>query len=345
MLGTKIGFDLGTTSIVAYVEGKGIKINEPSVIAYDTFDDKVKAIGTEAYKMLGKNPDSLTVIQPIEDGYIYDYDALEQMMCFFIQKICLNRIFKPNIIACVPSKTGDIDKKSVTDLLISSGAARACVIEEPLAAALGAGVDMNEPSGVLIVDIGGGTTDIAVVARGMVAASDSIEIAGNVFDECICRFMRRERDTIIGKSTAERVKKQVGAAKFLDAELAVRAVGKDYITKLPKNTELTSTDIFLCIREQLEKITDSIRQLLSRIQPELVADIMKNGMIITGGGAKIRGIDEFFGSKFDFSVHCAENSEFCVAKGLGIMLDDIKILEENGYVFRSYADITEFEEN
>lgn len=345
MLGTKIGFDLGTTSIVAYVEGKGIKINEPSVIAYDTFNDKVKAIGTEAYKMLGKNPDSLTVIQPIDDGYIYDYDALEQMMCFFIQKICLNRIFKPNIIACVPSKTGNIDKKSVTDLLISSGAARACVIEEPLAAALGAGVDMKEPSGVLIVDIGGGTTDIAVVARGMVAASDSIEIAGNVFDESICRFMRRERNTIIGKSTAERVKKQVGAAKFLDAELAVRVVGKDYITKLPKNTELSSTDIFLCIREQLEKITDSIRQLLSRIQPELVADIMKNGMIITGGGAKIKGIDEYFGSKFDFKVSCAEDSELCVAKGLGIMLDDIKILEENGYVFRSYADITEFEEN
>lgn len=345
MLGTKIGFDLGTSAIVAYVEGKGIKINEPSVIAYDTFDEKVKAIGTEAYKMLGKNPDSLTVIQPIKDGYIYDYDALQQMMCYFIQKICLNRIFKPNVLACVPSGTSEIDKKSVTDLLISSGAARACVIEEPLAAALGAGVDMKNPNGVLIVDIGGGTTDIAIVSRGIVAISDSVSVAGNSFDEAVCRFMRRERDTIIGKSTAERVKKEIGAAKFLDAELAIRAVGKDYITKLPKNSELTSTDIFLCIREQLEKITDSIKHLLSITQPELVADIMKNGMIITGGGANIRGIDEYFASKLNFNVRCAENPESCVAKGLGVMLDDIKILEENGYIFRSYADITEFEEN
>lgn len=345
MLGTKIGFDLGTSAIVAYVEDKGIKINEPSVIAYDTFDEKVKAIGTEAYKMLGKNPDSLTVIQPIKDGYIYDYDALQQMMCYFIQKICLNRIFKPNVLACVPSGTSEIDKKSVTDLLISSGAARACVIEEPLAAALGAGVDMKNPNGVLIVDIGGGTTDIAIVSRGIVAISDSVSVAGNSFDEAVCRFMRRERDTIIGKSTAERVKKEIGAAKFLDAELAIRAVGKDYITKLPKNSELTSTDIFLCIREQLEKITDSIKHLLSITQPELVADIMKNGMIITGGGANIRGIDEYFASKLNFNVRCAENPESCVAKGLGVMLDDIKILEENGYIFRSYADITEFEEN
>ena len=344
MLGTKIGFDLGTTSIIANVDGKGIKINEPSVIAYDTFEEKVIAIGTEAYKMLGKNPDSVTVIQPIRDGNIFDYESLEQMMCYFIQKICGNQIFKPSVIACVPSKTNDIDKKTVTDLIISAGAARACVIEEPLAAALGAGISMKEPEGCLIVDIGGGTTDIAVITRGCVAVSDSVEIAGNTFDDDICRFARRERDTIIGTVTAEKVKKQVGAAKFLDAELAVRAVGKDYISKLPKSIELTSTDVFLCIREHLEKIVDSIKLLLSRTQPELVADIIRNGMIITGGGAMIRGIDEYFQNKFGFNVRCAEKPAHCVANGLGVLLDDIRVLEENGYVFRSYADITDFEE-
>lgn len=343
MLGTKIGIDLGTTSIIANVDGKGIKINEPSVIVYDTFDEKVKAIGSEAYKMLGKTPDSLTAVCPIRDGYIFDYDALEQMMCYFIQKICGNRIFKPNIVACVPSKTNDIEKVTVTDLLISSGAARACVIEEPLAAALGAGVSMKDPEGHLIVDIGGGTTDIAVITRGCVSTSDSVDIAGNTFDDDICRFTRRERDTIIGNITAEKVKKQIGAAKFLDAELAVRAVGKDYITKFPKSIELTSTDIFLCIREHLEKITDSIKYLLSRTQPELVADIIKNGMIITGGGANIRGIDDYFRDKFGFNARCAEKPECCVANGLGVVLVDIKILEENGYVFRSYADINDFE--
>lgn len=343
MLGTKIGIDLGTTSIIANVDGKGIKINEPSVIVYDTFDEKVKAIGSEAYKMLGKTPDSLTAVCPIRDGYIFDYDALEQMMCYFIQKICGNRIFKPNIVACVPSKTNDLEKVTVTDLLISSGAARACVIEEPLAAALGAGVSMKDPEGHLIVDIGGGTTDIAVITRGCVSISDSVDIAGNTFDDDICRFTRRERDTIIGNITAEKVKKQVGAAKFLDAELAVRAVGKDYISKFPKSIEISSTDVFLCIREHLEKITDSIKYLLSRTQPELVADIIKNGMIITGGGANIRGIDDYFRDKFGFNVYCAELPEYCVANGLGVVLDDIKILEENGYVFRSYADMNDFE--
>ena len=344
MLGTKIGFDLGTTTIAANVDGKGIKINEPSVIVYDCFEEKVKAIGKEAYKMLGKTPDYLTAIRPIIDGDIYDYGALEQMLCYFIQKICGNRILKPSIIACVPSETNEIDKKTVTDLLISSGAARACVIEEPLAAALGAGVSIKNPEGVLIVDIGGGTTDIAVVTRGCIANSSSVGIAGNAFDEDICRFARRERDTVIGSITAEKVKKQVGAAKFLDAELAVRAVGKDYITKLPKSIELTSTDIFLCIREHLEKIVESIKLLLSGTQPELVADIAKNGMIITGGGANIRGIDEYFRTKFGFNVKCAESPELCVANGLGVLLDDIKVLEENGYVFRSYADMNDFEE-
>lgn len=344
MLGTKIGFDLGTTSIIANVDGKGVKINEPSVIVYDCFEEKVKAIGREAYKMLGKTPDYLTAVRPIRNGNIFDYNALEQMICYYVQKICGNRILKPSIIACVPSDTGELEKKTVTDLLISSGAARACVIEEPLAAALGAGISMKDPEGVLIVDIGGGTTDIAFVTRGCIANSTSVGIAGNTFDNDIRRFARRERDTVIGNVTAENVKKQVGAAKFLDAELAVRAVGKDYITKLPKSIEITSTDVFLCIREHLEKIVDSIKYLISQAQPELVADIIKNGMIVTGGGANIRGIDDYFKSKFGFNVICAQNPELCVANGLGVLLDDIKLLEENGYVFRSYADMNEFEE-
>lgn len=344
MLGTKIGFDLGTSSIIVNVDGKGIKINEPSVIVYDTFEEKAKTIGAEAYKMLGKTPDSLTAVRPIRDGYIFDFESLEHILRYYIKRICKNRIFKPNVIACVPSNTNDIEKKTVTDLMISSGAARACVIEEPLAAALGAGVSIRDPEGYLIVDIGGGTTDIAVISRGCVAVSDSIDIAGNTFDDDICRFARRERDTIIGSVTAERVKKQVGAAKFLEAELAVRAVGKDYITKLPKSIELTSSDIFLCIREHLEKILESIKYLLSRTKPELAADILRNGLIITGGGANIRGIDDYFKSKLNINVRCADNPECCVANGLGILLDDIKILEENGYVFRSYADLNEFEE-
>lgn len=344
MLGTKIGFDLGTTSILALVEGKGIKINEPSVIAYDTFTEKIKAVGKSAYAMLGKSPDSVTVIQPIQDGQIYNYEAIEQILCYFIQKICGNQIFKPNVLACVPSNVTELGKKTVLDLIIASGAAKACVIEEPLAAALGAGISVKDPEGVMIVDIGGGTTDIAVISRGCIALSDSINIAGNKFDDDICRFAKRERDIIIGNVTAETIKKQIGAAKFLDAELAVRAVGKDYISKLPKSIEISSTDIFLCIRENLNRIVDSIKQLLEACPPQLNADVGKNGIIITGGGAKIRGIDEYFENLIGIPVRCAENPLKCVVNGIGVMLKDMSLLEEYGYVFKSNTDLNEYED-
>jgi rod shape-determining protein MreB len=344
MLGAKIGFDLGTTSILALVEGKGIKINEPSVIAYDTFTDKVRAIGNEAYNMIGRSPDSITVIRPMREGSVFNYEAVQQMLCYYIQKICGNQIFKPSVIVCVPSDVTELEKRTVLDLVTSSGAARACVIEEPLAAALGAGISINEHKGTLIIDIGGGTTDLAVITKGCVAVSASTDIAGKIFDEDICRFAKRERDTIIGEVTAESVKKLVGATKFLDAELAVRAVGKDYLSKLPKSVEITSTDVFLCIREHLEQLIESIRLLLERTPPELNADILTNGIIITGGGALLRGIDEYIQKRTGIRTRCAENPLLCVVNGIGTMFDDMSLLADNGYVFKSYMEIKDFEE-
>lgn len=344
MLGTKIGIDFGTSTVLALVEGRGVVVNEPSVIAYDTFNDKIKAIGNEAYTMLGRSPDSLTVVQPIKDGSIQDCDAVGHILSFYVQKLCGNRIFKPNVIICVPSDIGELEKKTVLDLATAAGAARACVVEAPLAAALGAGVGSDEPKGTLIVDIGGGTTDIAVVTRGCIAVSDSIDVAGNTFDEAICRFARRERDIILGKSTAETIKKQVGAAKFLDAELAVRAVGKDLFSKLPRSIELTSTDVFLCVKEHLDAIAERIKEMLQHTAPELVADISSNGMILTGGSASLKGIDEYLESKTGLRTRCAEKPERCVVKGIGILLDDMNLLAENGYVFKSVTDFNEFEE-
>lgn len=343
MLGTKIGFDLGTTSILAAVEGKGIKINEPSVIAYDTFTEKVKAIGSDAYKMLGRSPDSLTVIRPIREGTVYDYEAVEQMLCFFIQKICGSRIFKPNVIVCVPSAVSELDKRTIIDLATSSGAARACVIEEPLAAAFGAGVGIRDFKGTMIVDIGGGTTDIAVVTNGCVAVSSSLNIAGNSFDEDICRYVAAEYKTVIGTVTAENVKKQVGAAKFLDAELAVRAVGKDKLTNLPKSVEISSSDVFLSIREDLDRIVEAIHLLLSKTPPELAADIAANGIILTGGGALLKGIDGYVEEHLGVRTVCAENPLLCVANGVGMILKDMNFLAENGYVFKTNMDIKDFE--
>ncbi len=344
MLGTKIGFDLGTTSVLALVEGRGVRIDEPSVIAYDTFTEKIKAVGTEAYKMIGRSPDSLTVVQPIRNGTIFNYEAVQNMLCYYIQKICGSQIFKPNVIVCVPSQVSELDKRTVLDLATSSGAARACVIEEALAAAIGAGVDTKDFKGTLIVDIGGGTTDIAVVTGGLVALSSSIKTAGNTFDEAICRYIRTNKSTIIGNVTAENAKKQVGAAKVLDAELAVRAVGKDYITKLPQSIEITSTDIFNSLKEHLDYIVENIRLVLQDTPPELNADIAVNGIVITGGGALLKGIDEYIESKLNIRTRCADDPQRCVINGLGYFLKNMKSLEENGYVFKSYQDIKDYEE-
>ncbi len=343
MLGTKIGFDLGTTSVLAYVDGKGVKIDEPSVIAYDTFTDKIKAIGESAYEMIGKSPDSLTVIQPIRNGTVFDYESVQNMLCYYIQKICGNQIFKPSVIVCVPSQVSELDKRTILDLATSSGAAKACVIEEPLAAAIGAGIN-NDYKGTMIVDIGGGTTDIAVITGGLVAVSSSIKSAGNAFDDAICRYVRKNKGTVIGKVTAEKAKKQVGSAKTLDAELAVRAVGKDYFTKLPKSIEITSTDVFQAVKSQLNDIVENIRLVLHDTPPELNADISVNGIILTGGGALLRGIDEYIESKLGIRTRCAEDPQRCVINGLAYFLKNMKTLEENGYVFKSYQDIKDFEE-
>ena len=344
MFGSKIGFDLGTTTVMALVDGKGIKIEEPSVIAYDTFTDKIKAIGTDAYKMIGKSPDSLTVVQPIRNGTIFDYEAVQNMMSFYIQKICGSQIFKPSVIVCVPSEVSELDKRTIIDVATSSGASRACVIEEPLAAAIGAGVGTKRFKGTLIVDIGGGTTDIAVVAGGFVALSRSVDIAGNAFDEAIIKNLRAAKGIEIGKITAENIKKQVGCAKVMDAELAVRAIGKDHITKLPKTIEVTSTEIYEYLEEHLCTIVENIRLLLRDTPPELNADVSINGIIITGGGALIRGIDKFIESRLKIRTRCANDPTRCVINGIGYFLKNMKTLEEYGYVFKSYQDIKDYEE-
>lgn len=344
MLGTKIGFDLGTSTVLAYVEGKGIRINEPSVIAYDTFTEKIKAIGKEAYKMIGRSPDSLTVIQPIRNGTVFDYEAVQNMLAFYIQKLCGNQIFKPNVIVSVPSQVSELDKRSVLDIVTSAGAARACVIEEPLVAAIGANVDNKLFRGTLIVDIGGGTTDIAVITGGLVAISSSVNIAGNVFDDAICKLARQKYNIIIGSVTAETAKKQIGTVKKMEAELAVRAVGKDSVTMLPKTVELTSSDMYECLREPLDRIIDNIKAVLMETPPELNADISVNGIILTGGGALLRGIDEYIENKLKIRTRCAADPANCVINGIGYYLKNMEELENNGYVFMTYQDINDFEE-
>jgi len=344
MLGINIGIDLGTTTIIIYVEGKGIVLSEPSVAACDAKTGRMLATGNKAYDMLGRNPDSVKVVRPMKDGVVSDFTVIQSMLIYYIQKICGNRIFKPNVIICTPSSVTELEKRTILDLATASGAGRACLIEEPLAAAIGAGLDISHPCGTLVVDIGGGTTDIAVITMGSIAISKSIKIAGNAFDEAIMRHMRRERNLLIGEITAEDIKKKIGCAYLRDEELAVGVKGKNYITGMPSFFEISSTEVYLAMREQIESVGDAVHSVLEITPPEMAADIADRGIYVTGGGALLRGMDVMINRKTGITTTVANDPVNCVANGIGKVLKDLNILYDNGYIFKTREEITGYEE-
>ncbi len=345
MLGTNIGIDLGTTSTVIYVQGKGILISEPSAIAYDTDTGDIIAVGQRAYEMYGKTPDCITVVRPLEDGVVSDFTATQQMLSWYLHKVAGYKFFKPNIVVCMPSGVTDLEKRTLLDIATLSGAGRACLIEEPLAAAVGAGIKVTNPSGTLVVDIGGGTTDIAVITMGSIAVSDSVKGAGNGFDKAIKNYLKRERNIIVGLKTAENIKKQIACARFRQDEITILAKGKDYITSLPTHFEISSAEVFLAMREGLENILDGIYSVMERTSPDLVSDIMKNGIYITGGGALILGIDEMIEQRTGIRTIIADDPLNCVAKGTGMALKDINILQNNGYIFKTREQVKGYSED
>lgn len=339
MIGTSICFDPGTCNMTMWVQGKGIVLNEPSVISYDAQTGKISAIGKKAYEMTGRNPDWIDVIRPVKDGSVFNFQSMQSVLSYYVHKICGNKVLKPNILICVPGDSNTVDRRTLIDLATSSGAAKACVVEETLAAAVGAGIDVNSNKGTLIVDIGGGTTDIAVIAKGMVCISNSIKIAGNSFDEAIINYLKKEKEIVIGKISAENIKKQVGCTSFLEAELAVRAVGKDTVTGLPKEVEMSSADVFMSIREQLEAITEEIRLLLEKTPPELTADVAMNGIIITGGSANLTGIEKFFEYRTGIPTVVAHEPEKCVIKGMAKLTKAKKLLERNACFYKTRQEL------
>lgn len=345
MLGTNIGIDLGTTSTIIYVEGKGIVISEPSAIAYDSDTGDILAVGTRAYEMYGKTPDCITVVRPLEDGVVSDFTATQHMLKWYLHKIAGYKFFKPNIVVCMPSGVTDLEKRTLLDIATLSGAGRACLIEEPLAAAVGAGISMHTPSGTMVIDIGGGTTDIAVITSGSIAVSDSVKGAGNEFDRAIKNYLKRERNIIIGVKTAENIKKKISCARFRQDEITILANGKDYITGLPTHFEISSAEVFLAMREGLENIISGIYSVMERAAPDLVADIMKNGIHITGGGALILGIDEMIEQRTGIITHIADDPLNCVAKGTGMALKDMDILQNNGYIFKTREQVKGYSED
>lgn len=339
MLGANIGIDLGTTSIVAFVEGKGVVMSEPCAAAYEKSSGRLIAVGKRAWDMIGKNPDSIRVVRPMEHGVVSDFTATKHILRYFLSKICKNMIFKPNVVVCVPSMATSLEKRTILDLITSAGAAKACLIEEPLAAALGAGLKSDRPLGAMIVDIGGGTTDIAVITMGCISVSHSVKVAGNSLNEAIIRQIRRERDVIIGEKTAEMLKKQIGCAYLRDVEIGMTVKGKHFITNQPVGIDVSSTEVYLAMRPHLETIGEAVRSVLELTPPELSADICESGICLTGGGALLFGIDKMIERKTGIKTEIAKDAINCVALGTGEALSHIDILSQNGYVFKARDEI------
>lgn len=313
-----IGIDLGTASVLVYVRGKGVILKEPSVVAFDRDTNVIKAIGEEARLMLGRTPGNIVAVRPLRQGVISDYTVTEKMLKYFIQKAMGKKTFrKPRIAVCVPSGVTEVEKKAVEDATYQAGAREVLIIEEPIAAAIGAGIDISRPCGNMIVDIGGGTSDIAVISLGGTVVSTSVKVAGDDFDEAIVRYMRKKHNLLIGERTAEDIKIKVGTC-YPSTELEKMNVrGRNLVTGLPKTVEVTSEDTEEALRETTMQIVEAVHSVLEKTPPELAADIADRGIVLTGGGALLRGLEELLEEKTGINTMTAEDSMKCVAIGTG----------------------------
>ena len=318
MAAVDIGIDLGTTSILVYAKGKGIVLKEPSVVAYDKDADRIRAIGEEARQMIGRTPGNITAIRALRQGVISDYLITERMLKYFIQKAMGRRAFrKPRINICIPSGVTEVEKKAVEEATYQAGAKEVTLIEEPVAAAIGAGIDITLPFGNLIVDIGGGTTDIAVISLGDTGVSSSLKVAGNDFDQAIIRYVRRVHNLFIGEQTAEAVKIRIGGAYPRPQTDTMEVKGRNVITGLPKTVTLTSEEVREALKETTAQIVEAIHGVLETTPPELAADIAERGIILTGGGSLLEGLEELIEETTGINTMTAENPAHAVAEGTG----------------------------
>ena len=317
--GTDIGIDLGTASVLVYVKGKGVVLKEPSVVAFDRNTNKIKAIGEEARLMLGRTPGNIVAVRPLRQGVISDYTVTEKMLSYFISRTVGKSLFgrKPRISVCVPSGATEVEKKAVEDATYQAGAREVSIIEEPVAAAIGAGIDIAKPCGNMIVDIGGGTADIAVISLGGVVVSNSIKVAGADFDEAIVRFMRKKHNLLIGERTAEEIKINVGTVYKRPENLTMDVRGRNLVTGLPKTVTVTSEETEEALREPAYQIVDAVHNVLERTPPELAADISDRGIVLTGGGSLIQGLEELIEEKTGINTMTAEDPLTAVAIGTG----------------------------
>ena len=323
-----IGIDLGTASVLVYVKGKGVVLNEPSVVAVDKQTGKILSVGESAQKMLGRTPGNIVAIRPMREGVISDYEMTERMIKEFIRKVMGFRLFKPNVVMCVPSIITEVEERAVIDAGTQAGAKRVFLVEEPLAAAIGAGIDIAQPNGNMIVDIGGGTTDIAVISLGGIVESTSIKIAGDKFDEAIIKFIRRKHNVLIGERTAEEIKMQIGCVYPRPEEVSMEIKGRCLMTGLPRTFTVTSTEVLEAFEEVTTSIVEAIHWVIERTPPELTGDISTNGIVMTGGGSLIWGFDKLIAAKTGIPTHVAEEAISCVAYGTGKCLDQLASMQD-----------------
>ena len=325
--GQDIGIDLGTATVLAFVKGKGIVLREPSVVAVDSNTKEVLAVGQEARKMLGRTPGNIVATRPLKDGVISDYTVTEKMLKYFISKICGRFIFAPRIMICIPSQVTEVEKKAVIDAASQAGARKVYLIEEPIAAAIGAGIDISKPCGNMIVDIGGGTTDIAVISLGGSVVSSSLKVAGDKFDEAIVKYIKKKHNVIIGDRTAEDLKVNIGCVypKIQDAEMDIR--GRDMATGLPRTITIYSSEMLEALMEPALQIVDAVHSVLEKTPPELASDISDKGIYMTGGGCLVDGLDKLLQEKTGINVMIAQDTVSCVALGTGKALDNLDALD------------------
>lgn len=318
MLGSDIGIDLGTASVLVYIKGKGVVLKEPSVVAFDRDTNKIKAIGEEARLMLGRTPGNIVAVRPLRQGVISDYTVTEKMLKYFIQKATgKQRWRKPRISVCVPSGVTEVEKKAVEDATYHAGAREVAIIEEPIAAAIGAGIDISKPCGNMIVDIGGGTSDIAVISLGGTVVSTSIKIAGDDFDEAIVRYMRKKHNLLIGERTAEEIKIKIGSAFHRPEVETMDVRGRNLVTGLPKTITVTSEETEEALKEATSQIVEAVHSVLEKTPPELAADIADRGIVLTGGGSLLYGLEELIEDKTGITTMTAEEPMAAVAIGTG----------------------------
>lgn len=326
--GKDIGIDLGTATILVYIKDKGVVLREPSVVAIDRNSGKLLKVGADAQAMLGRTPGNIIAIRPLREGVISDYDMTERMLKEFIRKVASVRLFKPRVVICVPSGITEVEERAVIDAGIQAGARKVYLIEEPLAAAIGAGIDITKPDGHMVVDIGGGTADVAVISLSGIVESCSIKVAGDQFDEAIVKYIRKKHNVLIGDRTAEELKINIGCVYPRDEEITMEVKGRCLMTGLPRVFTVTSSEMIEALEEPCTRILEAIHSVLECTPPELVADISTNGIIMTGGGSLVWGFDKLIQSHTGIETHVADDAISCVAYGTGKSLEWINDMQD-----------------